>query len=80
MWHGAFESDAFRRAWLTGVARTAGSEWEPDASAPGFAQRRERMLDTLADALEEHVDVDALLALTRVGSRRAEQPEREEVS
>jgi adenosylcobyric acid synthase len=80
MWHGAFESDAFRRAWLTGVARTAGSEWEPDASAPGFAQRRERMLDTLADALEEHVDVDALLALTRVGGRRAEQPEREEVS
>jgi adenosylcobyric acid synthase len=38
------------------------------------------MLDTLADALEEHVDVDALLALTRVGGRRAEQPEREEVS
>ena len=42
----------------------------PHAGAPGFAERRERMLDTLADALEEHVDIDALLSLpfTRGGS------------
>ncbi len=38
----------------------------PHAGAHGFAERRERMLDTLADALEEHVDIDALLSLTRV--------------
>jgi len=68
MWHGAFESDDFRRAWLTQVARAAGSEWQPHADAPGFAVRRERMLDTLADALEEHVDIDALLSLTRMGA------------
>ncbi len=70
MWHGAFESDGFRRAWLHRAARAAGSQWEPSDGAPRFAQRRERMLDTLADALEEHVDLDALLALTRVGRPR----------
>ncbi|CAN7570607.1 cobyric acid synthase [Terrabacter sp. LjRoot27] len=68
MWHGAFESDTFRRAWLAEVARAAGSEWQPHADAPGFAERRERMLDTLADALEEHVDIDGLLSFTRIGA------------
>ena len=67
MWHGAFESDGFRRAWLAEVAAAIGSQWEPDPAAPGFAARREHMLDTLADALEEHVDIDALLSLTRAG-------------
>ncbi len=69
MWHGAFENDGFRRAWLSQVAEAAGSDWRPDPDAPGFGARRERMIDTLADALEAHVDLDALLALTRVGSR-----------
>jgi adenosylcobyric acid synthase len=68
MWHGAFESDDFRRAWLSQVARAAGSHWQPSTEALGFTQRRERMLDTLADALEEHVDVDALLSFTRMGA------------
>jgi RimJ/RimL family protein N-acetyltransferase len=63
MWHGAFESDGFRRAWLSEIARTAGSEWRPQPGAPGFAERPETMLETLADALEEHVDLDALLEL-----------------
>jgi adenosylcobyric acid synthase len=67
MWHGAFESDGFRRAWLSHVASVAGSQWQPHDGAAGFAERRERMLDTLADALEEHVDLDALLDLTRAG-------------
>jgi adenosylcobyric acid synthase len=66
MWHGAFESDGFRRAWLAQVAAAVGSQWRPEVGAPGFAERRERMLDALADALEEHVDIDALLALTRL--------------
>ena len=69
MWHGAFESDDFRRAWLGEVAGVAGSLWRPQPGAPSFAARREQMLDTLAAALEEHVDIDALLALTRVGGR-----------
>jgi adenosylcobyric acid synthase len=67
MWHGAFENDAFRRAWLSVVARDAGSQWQPRPGATGFAERRERMLDTLADALEQHVDIDAILSNTRAG-------------
>ncbi|MGW5238397.1 cobyric acid synthase [Monashia sp. NPDC004114] len=67
MWHGAFESDGFRRAWLAEVAAAAGSQWRADPTAPGFAARREHMLDTLADALDEHVDIDALVSLTRAG-------------
>jgi len=69
MWHGALESDGFRRAWLGQVAAAVGSDWAPAAGAPGFAERREAMLELLADAIEDHVDVDSLLAHTRVGGR-----------
>ena len=65
IWHGTFENDAFRRAWLTELAAAVGSTWTPDPDAPGFAERREHMLDTLADALDQCVDVDALVALAR---------------
>ena len=64
MWHGALESDDFRRAWLTEVARVAGSTWQPTV-APGFGARREAMIDGIADALDTHADVDALLSLAR---------------
>jgi adenosylcobyric acid synthase len=67
MWHGALESDDFRRAWLGQVATAVGSEWAPATDAPGFAQRREAMLEILAGAVEQHVDIDSLLAHTRVG-------------
>ena len=63
IWHGAFENDAFRRAWLTELADTVGSTWQPAEGAPGFAARRELMLDSLADALEANVDLPALLDL-----------------
>ncbi len=62
MWHGALESDDFRRAWLAVVAQAAGRDWTPSA-APGFAQRREMMLEAVADALEEHADVERILSL-----------------
>jgi adenosylcobyric acid synthase len=62
-WHGAFENDGFRRAFLTQVAATVGSAWRPVPGAAGFAQLREAMLDRLADAVEEHLDTDALLDL-----------------
>ncbi|HEX2704533.1 MAG TPA: cobyric acid synthase [Candidatus Lustribacter sp.] len=60
MWHGAFECDGFRRAFLAGVSEDAGTGWAPDPGAPAFAQARERMLDTLADAIAEHLDTVAL--------------------
>jgi adenosylcobyric acid synthase len=69
MWHGAFENDGFRRAWLTEVAAAAGSPWRPDPEAPRFGERRETMIDTLADAVEQHVDLGLLLAGTRAARR-----------
>ncbi|RSN56315.1 cobyric acid synthase CobQ [Amycolatopsis sp. WAC 04182] len=63
MWHGAFENDGFRRAWLGEVA-----DWSPAAGAPGFGALRESMLDRLADAVEEHVDTEALLRLIEKGA------------
>ena len=66
LWHGIFENDAFRRAWLTTAARAAGRSWRPDMSSPPFVDRRERMIDTLADAIETHLDVDKILAMTGI--------------
>lgn len=68
IWHGAFENDDFRRAWLTELAATVGSSWRPAEGQPGFAERRTRMLDDLADALEAHVDLDALRDLATTPS------------
>jgi adenosylcobyric acid synthase len=78
-WHGAFDNDAFRRAWLTEVAAVSRSSWTPSAG-PGFAEQRERMLDRLADAIEEHLDTAALADLIEHGIRAdvrltARQPE-----
>ena len=66
VWHGALENDAFRRAWLAEVAAAAGSSWTAVPGAPAFGARREAMVDALADAVEEHLDLDLLLAGTRV--------------
>jgi adenosylcobyric acid synthase len=61
MWHGSMENDDFRRAWLTEVAEASGSSWKPDPSAPSFAARRESMIDTLADTLEQHADLELIM-------------------
>jgi adenosylcobyric acid synthase len=65
-WHGAFENDGFRRAFLAEVAGQAGVPWRADSTAPGFAARRELMLDRVADAVEEHLDTDALAAIAGI--------------
>jgi adenosylcobyric acid synthase len=61
MWHGALENDAFRRAWLAEVATASGSSWRPNADAPSFASRREAMINTLADTIEECVDLNMII-------------------
>jgi adenosylcobyric acid synthase len=66
MWHGVFENDGFRRAFLAESARLAGVPWRPHPGAPGFAARRDIMLDRLADAVEEHVDTTALAGIIGV--------------
>ena len=53
--HGLFTEDAFR-AWI--LAR-----WGVAASGLSYSQALEDSLDSLAAALEEALDVDALLAL-----------------
>ncbi len=65
MWHGSLESDGFRRAWLGVAAAAAGTAYTP--SGVCFAERREARFELLADLVEEHVDVDALLDLAVSG-------------
>ena len=65
-WHGTFENDGFRRAFLSEVASQAGVRWRPDLGAPGFGARRELMLDRLADAVDQHLDTSALAAIAGV--------------
>lgn len=54
--HGAFSSGAFRRAWLAGF----------NVASDGEDQRARvlKALDELADALEEKLDIDAMLEVT----------------
>jgi adenosylcobyric acid synthase len=67
-WHGAFESDGFRRAYLTRVAAQAGRTGFTVAPDTRFAGLRERTLDLLADLVEEHLDTDALWRLIDQGA------------
>jgi adenosylcobyric acid synthase len=62
-WHGAFESDDFRRAFLTEAATLAGRHGFKVAPDTDFAALRERGLDLLGDLVEEHLDTDALWRL-----------------
>lgn len=55
--HGLFASDAFRRAYLSGLGGASGNA--------SYEDTVETTLDALADHLEEHLDLDALLALAR---------------
>ncbi|MER7335416.1 MULTISPECIES: cobyric acid synthase [unclassified Micromonospora] len=66
-WHGAFESDEFRRRFLTEVARLAGRSGFRVAPDTSFAAARERSLDLLGDLVEEHLDTDALWRLVESG-------------
>jgi adenosylcobyric acid synthase len=65
-WHGIFENDAFRRAFLRDLAVRAGRDFAP---APGvsFAAVRERRYDVLADLIAAHLDTGALSALIEGG-------------
>ena len=66
MWHGAFENDGFRRTWLAQVADGTGSTWQPDTGAGPYRSRRETMIDTLADAVEHHLDLELIMKGTGV--------------
>jgi adenosylcobyric acid synthase len=65
MWHGSLEGDAFRQVFLAEAARLLGGSRPP--SGVSFPAARERRLDLLGDLVEEHLDVEALLALALSG-------------
>lgn len=67
-WHGVFESDAFRRAFLRDVARRADRNGFAVAPDVVFADRRARMLDLVGDLVAEHLDTTALLRLIEYGA------------
>jgi adenosylcobyric acid synthase len=67
LWHGLFENDAWRRAFLRSVADKSGKSFVPDATR-GFAARREARIDALADLIDEHLDADALCNLLDGGN------------
>jgi len=62
-WHGVLDNNAFRRGWLTEVAAAAGRDGFVVAEDTDVPARRDAQLDRMADLLEEHADVTALLAL-----------------
>ncbi|GAA3239360.1 cobyric acid synthase [Actinocorallia longicatena] len=66
-WHGAFENDAFRRAFLTEIAARTSRRFVP-APGTGFAALREAQLDLLADLVTAHLDLDALRRLIDEGA------------
>jgi adenosylcobyric acid synthase len=66
-WHGAFESDAFRRRFLAEAARQAGRQGFAVAPDTRYASVRERALDVLGDLVEEHLDTEALWRLIEKG-------------
>jgi adenosylcobyric acid synthase len=66
-WHGVLANDAFRRAWLTEVAATAGCTGFVVAPDTDVAAERETQLDLLADLVEAHLDTAALVALIEHG-------------
>jgi len=66
-WHGTFESDEFRRRFLTEAARQAGRHGFTVAPDTRFAGVRERALDVLGDLVEEHLDTEALWRLIEDG-------------
>ncbi len=58
-WHGLFECDGFRRAYLRDLAARSGRDFTP-APDVSFAAIRERRYDVLADLVGEHLDTAAL--------------------
>ncbi|MCQ9351619.1 cobyric acid synthase [Corynebacterium sp. 153RC1] len=58
--HGQLEHDAFRKQWLRQIAPDG---FEPSSSPnASFHGERLRQLDLIADTIEQHWDLDALLA------------------
>ena len=64
--HGIFEDDAFRSSFLTSVAARRERSWQP--SGLSYPMAREEQIDRIADACEEHLDIDQLWRLVEKGA------------
>jgi adenosylcobyric acid synthase len=58
--HGVFESGPWRRRWLNQLRARKGLPWLSEQQ-PHHSRQREALLDRLADAFEQHVNLDPLL-------------------
>jgi adenosylcobyric acid synthase len=67
MWHGALDSDGFRRAFLREVAAAAGRDFVPAPDTDVAAARAAR-LDALGDLVADHLDTAAVLRLLEHGA------------
>ena len=65
---GLLECDEFRRRLLTDVASQAGRTGFTVAPDTSVAQVRQQQLDLLGDLVEQHLDIDAVLALIDNGA------------
>jgi adenosylcobyric acid synthase len=66
-WHGVFENDEFRRAFLRRLAADTGRDFTA-AATTSFAGLREDRLDVLGDLVEQHLDTGALIRLIESGA------------
>jgi adenosylcobyric acid synthase len=69
-WHGLFDNNDVRRAWLSEVAAVAGRDGfvvADDVDVPGL---RDAQLDQMADLVTDNVDIDSLLRLLDGGPPR----------
>jgi adenosylcobyric acid synthase len=64
--HGVFENDAFRSWFLADVAARRGQAWEP--SGLDYAAAREAQIDRVADACEEHLDLERIWRIVETGA------------
>lgn len=62
-WHGLFDNDDFRRLWLTDAAAAAGRDGFVVADDVDVSARRDAQLDMMANLLDAHLDVDAVIGL-----------------
>ncbi|MFZ9952317.1 MAG: cobyric acid synthase [Vulcanococcus sp.] len=58
--HGVFESGPWRRRWLNQLRARKGLPWLSEQQ-PHHSRQREALLDRLADAFEQHVNLEPLL-------------------
>jgi adenosylcobyric acid synthase len=66
-WHGIFDADGFRRAFLRELAAQTGREFV-GADDVVFADVRTRRLDALADLVADHLDTAAITYLIENGA------------